>query len=78
MRMTTMKTVKQWFELTGEPLKTKLLHNLECEPQNQNSPADSLYDAIGGGFTWAGTPEGREYWGNVVDLIYCLKGVPLI
>ena len=74
-----MKTVRQWFELTGEPLKTKLLHNKERrKPRNQNSPAASLYDAISFGFTWSGTPEGHEYWGNVIDLIYSLKGVPLL
>jgi hypothetical protein len=73
-----VKTVRQWFELTGAPLKTKLLHNLVCQPSTQNCHVASLYDAIGRGFVWSGTPEGHEYWSNVVDLIYSLKGVPLL
>jgi hypothetical protein len=57
-----MKTIKEWFESAEEPLRSKLLKNLN--PGQANNFVSSFHQAILCGFVWSHTPkdEGDVYW----------------
>jgi len=58
----TMKTIKAWFESAEEPLRSKLLKNMD--PVKGNMEASSFSTAIVCGFIWSQTPvdEGHDHW----------------
>jgi hypothetical protein len=57
-----MKTIKVWFESAEEPLRSKLLKNLD--PGQADRLVISFSMAILCGFTWSQTPigEGSDHW----------------
>lgn len=57
-----MKTVKEWFESAEEPLRSKLLKNLN--PVMAHNTTSSFHQAILCGFIWSQTPkdEGDAHW----------------
>ena len=63
-----MKSIREWYEGTGEPLRGKLLLNLKPERSTDKGYCLSL--AIFSGFTWDDTAEGQRYWTGVYD---CLR-----
>jgi hypothetical protein len=64
-----MKTIREWLEELPEPHRTQAINNAEKYDMIDIS-VDSLIDAIGQGFIWRESPEGGNYW---VDLIIKLK-----
>jgi hypothetical protein len=67
-REAVMKSIREWFEGTGSPLRSKLLLNLK--PEYSMEEATCLSCAIFLGFKWADTTEKHEYWWGVYD---CLR-----
>ena len=57
-----MKTIKAWFESAEEPLRSKLLNNMD--PVKGNMEVSSFSTAIICGFIWSQTPidEGSDHW----------------
>jgi hypothetical protein len=62
-----MKSIREWFEGTGEPLRSKLLARLH--PAYADDQETSLYNALYQGFNWYGTPEGFDYWLGVSEAV---------
>jgi hypothetical protein len=63
-----MKSIMEWFEGTGEPLRSKLLRNLT--PERSTEQARSLSTAVFKGFRWDSTAEEYRYWAGVYE---CLR-----
>jgi hypothetical protein len=58
-----MKSIREWFEGTGEPLWSKLLRSMN--PERSTEQAHCLSNAIFCGFRWDYTDEGQGYWTGV-------------
>jgi hypothetical protein len=83
-----MKTRKDFFEELPEPYRTQAINNTNEQAKITNSltidrrydgltqEAKSLEQALGGGFRWLDSPEGFNYWNDVVIKIE--RGLPLI
>lgn len=63
----TVKTIKEWFDLLDEPIRSRALKNLN--PAKADKPAKSESDAVKEGFRWDHTTDkGKEkYWIAVYD-----------
>lgn len=55
-----MKTVKEWFEEQGEPVRTILLENMTFVTQE----ARNIWSAINSGFMWVKSPQ-KDVWSVV-------------
>jgi hypothetical protein len=55
-----MKSIREWFEGTGEPLRSKLLRCMN--PERSAEQAHCLSNAIFCGFRWDYTDEGQAFW----------------
>ena len=57
-----MKTIRQWLadSLTISALDFDYIN--KYFKANLDAEADSFEDALGGGFVWATTKQGNEYW----------------
>lgn len=63
-----MKTVREWFEELPDGIREKAIFNGDNdEPNTMDSTEYKLSLAISGGFVWSRTPEGGEFWLDVVD-----------
>ena len=63
-----MKSIREWFEGTGEPLRSNLLRNMN--PARSTVQVCSLSSAILCGLILGLKAEGQEYWWGVYD---CLR-----
>lgn len=61
-----MKTIKEWLESLPEPHRTQALANAS---DSLTTTTPSLTSAIAGGFAWAYSPEGYEYWDDFFHTI---------
>lgn len=60
------KTAEKWFEEFPEPYRTQALNNSD-ESISELYP--SAGEALWYSFIWEGTPEGRSYWHDYLDLL---------
>lgn len=60
------KTIKYWLTRLPEPHKTQALENAKG---NLTQKKESQHEALWGGFVWASTPEGHEYWSYLANRI---------
>ncbi len=72
-----MKTIKEWFESFPDPdIRARLLANLERQPHNRDAYVESFQRALGEGFQWRMSIEGRdnphdgnEFWNTICESI---------
>lgn len=67
-----MKTIKEWLETLPEPYREQALNNSKEMNITLNSKVERLTSAISFSFIWSNSPEGFDYWW---DLIKELKGI---
>lgn len=64
-----MKTIKEWLNDLPEPYKSKALFNFYTYQDKLGieitSKVSGLPAAINSAFSWADSPEGAKYWGEV-------------
>ena len=63
-----MKTIKEHYQELPEPYKTEAFKNLRKD--NENIKVDNINKAICGGFIFAETPQGLDYWFDFLDKNY--------
>jgi len=61
-----MKTVREWFELLPEDVRTKAIAN--TPPYRLIREEDSLWNALASSFIWRTSPEKEYYWVNAANL----------
>lgn len=61
-----MKTIRQHLETLPEPFRREALESLETRGNNK---IETLDDALKSAFTWVKTPQGHEYWSELVKKI---------
>lgn len=65
------KTALEWFMQLDEPYKSQAIENLNYEERRNWGTSSTLFDfmsdAITGSMSWAGTPQGHEYWNGLYD-----------
>ena len=59
-----MKPILEWYEQLREPYRSQAIENYDDEG---TVLAQSMSEAIGGGFLWLLTEQGLEYWKDVSD-----------
>jgi hypothetical protein len=60
-----MKTIKEWFEDLPKEVREKAIANT-----NDNllgSRVENLKKALSGAFQWHLSPEGQNYWINIIE-----------
>lgn len=66
----TIKTIKRWFEcISDDYIRNAALQNLQNyeNGKNANIEEDNLHDAILNGFAHSLSPEGEDYWIEVME-----------
>lgn len=58
-------TIEDWYNQVPDLNLRKRLSEL-IDRRSREEEIDSLVGAIGGGFTWTKTPEGSQYWKNII------------
>lgn len=68
------KTIKEWFDLLIEPVRSEAIKNVSkhkkdyhggAENYLNTETADSVYDAIDKAITWTADGNTMIYWGNI-------------
>lgn len=63
--MNKMKTAREWFSELEEPYRSQAIKRID-----KNNEYESLRMALLCEFTWSETPQGHEYWYNLVYRTY--------
>ncbi len=69
-----MKTIREHFEQLDEPYRTQAIENAGgvgtlLHEDRLHVQELSIIDALMGGFLWASTPQGHEYWNELYDYL---------
>ena len=60
------KTIREWLEELPDGYRERALENYD-HMYDSVYPIDGLSDAILDAFLWGGSPEGFEFWNDVID-----------
>lgn len=66
----SMRKIEDWLNMLPPPYKERALENLYLSNwNNANKLADTAASALSTAFNWGKSPEGVNYWLNVMDLL---------